>query len=296
MRRTFFILHNPNAGSAARRHYHVALTLLRVHGAHIELLETSRHGEGMRVTGQAALSGSFDAIVAAGGDGTVHDAAEGLAGSLVPLGIVPTGTANVFAREVGLLLSPERVARTLLYGKVRDIPLGQINRRPFLFVVGVGFDAEAVRHFETTGTRQLGRAGLVVPAIRTLLSDSPRLLQITTDRGSSEAEWVIVTRAKHYAGGLLLSSQADVTQTKFWVVRFGGRGPLVRLRQLSALAFGLIRYDPDVSIEAAEWVRVEGDAATPVQVDGEMLGALPIEITLNSQGLQLIMPTVDGVH
>jgi diacylglycerol kinase (ATP) len=90
-----------------------------------------------------------------------------------------------------------------------------------------------------------------------------------------------VTRAQRYAGGLLLSRKASINQTAFHVVRFGGRGILVRLRQLSALACGLIGYDPDVTIESAKWVRVDGDAATPVQVDGESLGRLPLEVTLN---------------
>ena len=100
MRHKLFILHNPNAGPTARRHYHLILNLLRNAGAQAELAETSRHGEGMRVTAEAARSGGFDAIVAAGGDGTVHDAAEGLLGSDTPLGVIPMGTANVFLWEL----------------------------------------------------------------------------------------------------------------------------------------------------------------------------------------------------
>ncbi len=291
MRLTFFVLHNPNAGRSARRHYHSTLTLLGEAGAHAEVVETGRHGEGMSLTAEAARSGKFDAIVAAGGDGTVHDAAEGLLGTPAPLGIIPMGTANVFAREVGLSLTPERVASTLLYGTARAIPVGQINARPFLFVVGIGFDAEAVAHFEASGSRQLGQAGLVGPVVRALVSHSDSVLHVTTDTGRSEAQWVIVTRVPRYAGGLLLSRNANITQTKFYVVQFGGHGPLVRLRQLSALACGLIRYDPDVTIEAAEWVRVESDTPVPIQVDGEMLGALPAEIAVHPQRLQLIFPT-----
>ena len=65
------------------------------------------------------------------------------------------------------------------------------------------------------------------------------------------------------------------------------------MRQLAALACGLVRFDPDVRIEVANWVRVEGGAAdTPVQVDGEMLGALPVEISLHPQRLQLILPVM----
>ena len=175
-------------------------------------------------------------------------------------------------------------------GKIGTIPLGQINGQPVLFVVGIGFDARAVRQFETTGTRQLGQAGFVSPLVHALLSESNRSVQIATDRGKTEAEWVIVTRARRYAGGFLLCKEAGLTQTRFHVLRFRGRGPLVRLRQLAALACGLVRSDPDVSIEGADWVRVEGDAEAPVQVDGEMLGALPVEISLHPKQLHLIVP------
>jgi len=106
------------------------------------------------------------------------------------------GTANVFAREAGLPFSPERVAHTLLYGTVRAIPVGQINDRPFLFVVGIGFDAEAVAHFETSGTRQLGQLGLIGPVLRALLSHRDVALRVTTDGGRKEAQWVIVTRVQ----------------------------------------------------------------------------------------------------
>ena len=290
MKRALFILHNPKAGPAARRHYRAVLCLLREKGASTEIAETSRHGEGMRVAAEAAVSGRFDAIVAAGGDGTVHDVASGVLGSSTPLGIIPTGTANVFAREVGLPSSPGGVANMLLHGKVRTIPVGQINGRPFLFVVGIGFDAEAVRYFEAEGTRRLGRFGLVGPVGRALLSNRGSILRVTTDHGIQTAEWIIVTRAQRYAGGLLLSREAGVAQKQFHVVRFGGHGPLVRLRQLSALACGLIRYDPDVTIEAAGGVRVEGDESTPIQVDGEILGTLPVDISLHSERLPLIFP------
>lgn len=290
MRHRFFVVHNPNAGVVARRHFDSVVALLKNSGASLECLNTSRHGEGMRAATDAALSARFDAVVAAGGDGTVHDVAGGLRGTPVPMGIIAMGTANVFAREVGIPTSPDRIASTLMNGEVSTIPLGQINGQPVLFVVGIGFDAEAVRRFETAGTRKFGQAGFVMPVLQALLSERSRSLRVTTDHGSGEAQWVIVTRARRYAGGFLLSKDAGVTRPKFHVLRFRGRGPIVRLQQLAALASGLIGFDPGVIIEIADWVRVEGDPDTPVQVDGEMLGTLPVEIRIHPQPLQLILP------
>ncbi len=97
-RRGFFIVHNPNSGQEARRFYVAVLSHLRSSGANIEVVETASHGQGMVVARAAAQSGQFDAVVAAGGDGTIHDVAEGLLDQAPPLGIILAGTANVFAR------------------------------------------------------------------------------------------------------------------------------------------------------------------------------------------------------
>jgi diacylglycerol kinase (ATP) len=290
LRARFLIIHNPNAGPMARHLYRATLSRLTRRGANVEIVETASHGEGMKAAAEAALSGRFDAVVAAGGDGTVHDAAEGLVGHSIPLGILPLGTGNVFARELKLPRSPEALARTLLFGGVRSIPLGQANGRPFLFVVGVGFDAEAVRLFESEGNRTLGRAGYIRPVLRALLSHQDQSLRVRTRREEAKAQWVVVTRIKRYAGGLILVPQADMHQPRLYVMRFVGSGPLNRLRQLSALALGLLRYDPAVHLEAANWIRIDGNRTVPVQIDGEVLGELPLKISVHPKHLKLIFP------
>ena len=95
-----------------------------------------------------------------------------------------------------------------------------------------------------------------------------------TRREEARVQWVVVTRIKRYAGGLILVPQADVHQPSFYIVRFVGSGPVNRLRQLSALALGLLPYDPAVHLEAADWVRIDGNRTVPVQIDGEVLGVL----------------------
>jgi diacylglycerol kinase family enzyme len=108
--------------------------------------------------------------------------------------------------------------------------------------------------------------------------------------GGPNAQSVVVTRIKRYAGGLILVPQADVYQPTLYVVRFVGSGLVNRVRQLSALAFGLLRYDPEVHLDAADWVRLEGNQTVPVQIDGEVLGELPLEISIHPKRLRLIFP------
>jgi diacylglycerol kinase family enzyme len=88
----------------------------------------------------------------------------------------------------------------------------------------------------------------------------------------------------------MLVPQADLHQERLYVLSIVGSGPLNRIRQLSALALGLLRYDPGVRVEAVNWVRIDGDPVTPVQIDGEVLGALPLEIGLHPNRLNLIFP------
>ena len=289
MRTRLLIIHNPNAGPTARQLYRATLSRLKHLGARTEIVETTRHGEGMTAAADAAQSGRFDAVVAAGGDGTVHDVAEGLVGQSTPLGIIPMGTGNVFARELNLPRSPDELATMLLDGEVRAIPIGQVNGRPFLFVVGVGFDAEAVRLFESEGTRQLGQIGFVWPVLRALFSHDDRSLRVRTDRGEANAQWVIVTRVKRYAGNFMLAPDADLREPLLYVLSIKGVGPLSRIRQLAALAVGVLSRDPAVHLESATSLRIDGDRRVPVQIDGEELGELPLEVSIHPQRLRIIL-------
>ena len=290
MRTQFFIVRNPNAGPENRNFYDSVLSRLGRLGCSAEIIETSRHGDGMKAAASAAASGRFDAVIAAGGDGTVHDVAAGIVGHPVPLGIIATGTANVLAGELGLPRTAEKIAQILCEGRVGTLPVGMANGRPFLFVAGIGFDAEAVRLFESSGNRRLGRAGLALPALRAVFSDEERPLRVETANGTREAHWVIVTRVKRYAANLMLAPDADWRQAAFHVLSMRGSGPLVRMRQLSALAIGCLRYDPGVTLERTDRVRISGDPGTPVQIDGELMGKLPLEISIHPQPINCILP------
>lgn len=283
-------MHNPKAGSLAHDLYAGTLRRLRALGARVEIIETARHGDSVNVVADAARSGQFDAILAAGGDGTVHHAVEGLIGSDTPLGIIPMGTANVFAREISLPRSPGPLAKALLEGATRSIAVGQVNDRPFLFVVGVGFDAEAVRIFERESTRKWGQAGYVWPIMRALFSYKDRPVRVVSARGSADSQWVLVTRTKHYAGEFVLAPGASLENPILHVIRVEGTGPLTRARQLSALALGHLGDDPAVTVEVTDRVRLEGDSTIPVAIDGEALGELPLDIGIHPERLAVIFP------
>lgn len=290
MRTRFFIIHNSRAGRYGRYIFDTTLKTLRASGADVESVSTEQLGDGTLRAREAMQSAAFDAIVAAGAERTIRDVATGLVGSAMPLGVIPTGTGNVFARELGYSFAPFALARTLQAGPVERMPLGEVNGEPFLSVVGVGFDAEAVRHLEAVNLRFLGRASFVYPVLRALMGRPCRQLIVETDSGRYRAHWVIVSRVKRYAGDLLLTPDAGLAKPGMYVIRFQGAGRMNRLRHLSALVTGLLPRDPHISVEAAQRVTITGDPKCPVQIDGEFRGALPLEIGLHPERLSVIMP------
>lgn len=290
MRTRFFIIHAPRASRYGRYISDTTLEALRDSGCHVESVSTERHADGTLLSREAIQSGAFDAVVAAGGGRMIRDVATGLVGGAIPLGIIPTGTGNVLAGELGYSFAPFAIARTLQAGSVERIPLGEVNGEPFLSIVGVGFDAEAVRHFAAVNPRFLGRASFVYPVLRALAGRPSRPLVVATESGRHRAHWVIISRVKRYAGDLLLTPKAGLAKPGMYVIRFAGTGRIKRLRHLSALVMGLLPRDPHVSIEAAQCVTITGDPECAVQIDGEFKGALPLEIGLHPERLGVIMP------
>lgn len=177
-----------------------------------------------------------------------------------------------------------------------EIPVGEINARPFLFVTGVGLDAEAVRRFENQGSRRFGRLGLMAPVLRALVFHRDEPLRIETDSGTDEARWVIVTRVRRYAANLMLAPEADVRGSRLHVLAMSGRGRLIRMAQLLFLAAGYLRFGPGVTFTVTSRVRIHGDPRVPVQTDGEVAGRLPLDIGIHSKKLTVIQgfPKKDG--
>ena len=289
MRRRLFIIANPRTGRGKRAMLLETCRFLHEAGAKVEMAITARRGEGAKLAARAVESGLFDAVIAAGGDGTAHDVAQGLIGSEVPLGIVPLGTANVLAREIGMKPAPDALAETLLFGPARTIRPGVANGQPFLFVVGIGFDAAAVRHFEAGGYRRMGLGGLAPPVLRALAEGTDWPLAVEIDGTRQEAHWLIVTRVPRYAANILLCEEASLFSDTLCAVLFRG-GRAARLRQLAAMLAGLVRHEPSISIHRARQLHVTGPAATPVQIDGESAGRLPLLLTIGEENLRLIFP------
>lgn len=272
----------------------------------VEMTETARRGHATRLARSAASNG-FDVVVVLGGDGTLNEAANGLAGTDTALAALPGGSTNVFARIVGLPDDPVDAAGQLLDALERDavarIGLGAVDGRYFLFHCGIGFDAAVVQLVESRGPlkRWAGHPLFVYAATRTWLNRSHRRrapMQVRDADGETLAESVftIVLNANPYT---YLGGRAfDL------VPGLGLHEPLVAvtlpslaLRRLlpvgvRALRSGDVRgLTATTVLEGLSDLTVTADPPIEYQADGDHLGAAPrLRIRWAPEALRLVLP------
>ncbi|WP_114394784.1 diacylglycerol/lipid kinase family protein [Oleisolibacter albus] len=297
--RRFLLIHNPAAGLRRPGLLPRTLGALRALGAGLELRETAGAGDAERLAtaaGAEAAALGFDAVLAAGGDGTINEVVNGLARSgppTLPLGIIPLGTANVLAAELGLPREPADLALRLVQAPPRSIALGRANGRLFVQMAGVGLDARVVAGMDPALKRRLGRGAYVLGGWAGILR-GPGLdyaVEVTRPDGWSEqyrAASVILCRGHFYGGRFVLAPQADLARAQFQLCLYLRPGRLAALSYATSLVLGGTVRRADVRVLTAIRVRIDGPAGEPVQGDGDIIARLPLTAEIAPFPLQVL--------
>ncbi|MDG1996239.1 MAG: diacylglycerol kinase family protein, partial [Emcibacteraceae bacterium] len=140
------IIYNPNAGKKSKEMLFNVLTELEVHKVRYDLEATQYAGHGIKIAKRLSKDDNVNLIIAAGGDGTINEVLNGIIGSSKKLGIIPLGTANVLAKEIGLKIHPKHIADTLIKQKSVKIFPAMINKKYFSLMASIGYDAHAVQN------------------------------------------------------------------------------------------------------------------------------------------------------
>lgn len=289
MRRRFLVLVNPTAGVKGRAPLPRVVAALERAGAEVTTMTPSSGADTRRRAADAAAARSFDAIVAAGGDGTFREVAIGALGTDMPVGLIPAGNGNVLARDIGLGRDPAHIARALLAGSTAPLSGGLANGEPFFLMAGAGFDARVAAGLSRSLQNRLGSLAYAPPIAATLLAPPDRL-RVTVDGIGREAGWVVVANARHYAGGFELVSGTSAVEPGLHAVLFPPKGRAALLGGLLALAAGRLHLHPGVEIVPCRRVDVAADRPVPVEVDGDPFAATPLVIEPASRSLRLILP------
>jgi diacylglycerol kinase (ATP) len=285
------VLANPSAG--ARRGGSAGEAAARVAsraGCAVTLQRTTQPGDARAFASRAAPEG-FDLVLVAGGDGTINEAANGLAGSDVALGIAPAGTMNLLARIVGLPLDPAAAVSRVIDGYHRlAFKPGTAGERAFLLMAGAGFDAWVLRELLRGVSSKIGFGDYVRGALRGLRSfPFPRLV-VTHDGGRSEAHTAIVGRAPLYGGFLRPTPHADLAVDALELCALSG-GAARFARIVPRLWSGAHGRCSGVTLLPVRRVEIEASIEdVPYHVDGELSGTLPVVIGLSERILVLATP------
>ena len=302
-RRRILIIANPAAGRSwlRRRRLDRIVAALRRRGCTVVLRQSGpTPGDVERLAREAETD--FEVIVAAGGDGTINAIANGLAngiaegiakgigGSARPIAILPFGTANVLAHEIGLPRNAEALAEMIAAGPVQAIRPGMVDGRLFLTMASTGFDAETVATVDPRLKRWLGRLAFVWAILLRLLSYRDCTLTVAVDGVTHRAATVVASRGKLYAGPYVIASEADLAAPILHLVLLRRSGRLAVLRYLAALLSGQIARRDDVVTLRAQRATVSCSSAVRVQADGEPTGRLPATFAVAEQPLRLVHP------
>lgn len=270
-----------------------AVDVFTAAGWDLTLETTSRPGDATDLA-RAAVESGADAVIVAGGDGTLNEAVQGLAGSETALGYVPYGTVNVWAREMRLPLQAEGAARELVAGRLERVDLGVADGRYFLLMASVGFDSEVLRRAQ--GMEQYKHRFGVLPYVATGLSTAPLFRGVDVELRYDglirrvQALMLVIGNTRLYGGRFQLTPNAVANDGWLDLCIIKGRGPLALVRQsLPVLLSGTISHS-DVDVLRVREVSVQADEPIPVQMDGELAGATPMRFAVAPRALSVIVP------
>jgi YegS/Rv2252/BmrU family lipid kinase len=287
--RRVLVVMNPAAGRRRGAFCRRVLSELTRLGCLVTVRVTAGPGDAEAMA-RAAAPAEVDVVAAAGGDGTVNEVANGLVGRGLPLAVIPLGTANVVAAELGLPARAKALARVIAGGPPRPVRLGLANGRRFVQMAGVGFDAHVVAAVTPGLKRVLGKAAYVLRSLTGMARFPFPSYRLLIDGAEHRAASAIVARGHFYGGRFVCAPTARLEEPRFQVCLFERRGAWNVLRYGFGLLTGLLSRFPDVRVLAATEVIVEGPAGEPVQGDGDVLTRLPLTARIDDATLDVVMP------
>ena len=285
------IIANPVAGGGKGRPYGEALRgALRSKGHDAELLVTRGPGEAVEL----ARASRSEYVVGVGGDGTVNEVLNGLADPEQRIAILPVGTANVIARELGLPRQPGALAALIDQRDVRVLDTASCNGRRFLQSAGCGFDAAVVREVHAGRGKRLSYAGYVRPILRTLRTYTFPNVRVYAngDLVCTDGQYAIVGNCVNSVGVFPLTPEAALDSGKLDLVVFRDL-TLFRMARLAAASFrrGFAQRPDLIYLQCSEarFEPVEG-VTVYLQVDGDPAGELPAVISIAPSSLRIAAP------
>jgi YegS/Rv2252/BmrU family lipid kinase len=291
------VIINPISGAGRRRDLararaELAAAIIDEHRLDGEVFVTERSGHARELT-HAARRRGVTLLVAWGGDGTVNEVGSALIGSDASLAIVPGGSGNGLARELGIPRDPSSAFRVIFEGRTRVIDAGELDGHMFFNVAGIGLDARVAHRFAIGGLERRGFVRYLELAAREILSFTPVDCSLTTDDDGSVCRvrplLIAIANARQYGNGALIAPDARLDDGKLDIVIVEHRAPWRVLVQAPRLFSGTVAQVPGVSIRRALSAVISADAPLVYHVDGEPhVGGLSVKARIHPGALRVV--------
>ncbi|MFH1804978.1 MAG: diacylglycerol kinase family protein [Pseudomonadota bacterium] len=285
------IIFNPRAGGNKQR---LLSAILQRAGLHVDLLQTTHPGHARELARRVRAR---QKLFVAGGDGSLNEALNGLLDAkldghdIPPLGIIPLGTANVLAVEVGLGTGASAVAAYLNDPVPVWVRPGMVNGRAFFLMVGVGTDADTVAGVSLKLKRMIGKGAYVWEGLRNIIFPHHRDFEVNIGRDQYRVSGMVATRAAHYGGKFIIAPDASLTENSLHIVLMPGNSIGALARYGLALTLNRLHEQSDVTVTMTQHLTITSHCGpAPMQIDGESAGMLPCEISLSPWPVQLMVP------
>jgi len=290
------LISNPKTGRyiSRRKTVQELASDLQSLGIDVELKLTKGPGDATEIAAQAAGNGSTDVIVA-GGDGTINEAIQGLVGTDSRLGILPRGTANVLARELGLPMNVDEALSVAARGKTRRIHFGIATnettkeQRHFVLMAGIGLDASVVRRVNPGLKKRIGKGAFWLSGLSHLATWHPQKFSLEIDGKNYTATFAAIGKATRYGGDIMVTPRASLDEPEFEVCLIETFSRIRYLQFLSQAMRSGMGHDRE-GIRFLKTKKVRAVGAAPVQVDGELVGHLPMTFEISPYSLEVIVP------
>jgi diacylglycerol kinase (ATP) len=240
-----------------------------------------------------AVREGYKIVVAAGGDGTINEVVNGLAGSDATLGLLPLGTMNVYAAELRIPSNQIRRCWDIIHeGHVRRVDLARANAQCFVQLAGVGFDAQAVAGVDWQAKKHFGPLSYLISAAKVATLKPPRLRIESEGRPDLEGSFVLVGNGRYYGGKVVVFKQAVIDDGKLDVLVFKNLGYLDIVRYLQGIFTGTHLSLPDVEYFQTRHLIVSSATGddVPFEADGELVGYAPVTFQIAHRGLKVLTP------
>lgn len=270
---------------------------LRSQGWQVDMA-CSRHPSHATELARAAAAGGCRTVIACGGDGTINEVVNGLTGSETCLGVIPGGTANVWAREVGIPRNPLRAVQALAYGERRRLDVGVAGGRYFLLMAGLGLDGHVINALAPALKEHFGAAAYVWTSLWEGLRYRAHPARVTIDDKAIDVSllFMVVGNTRNYGGVLEIASRAQADDGLLDVCIFCGHTVLGSLGHLVRVFTGRHLKAPGIIYQRGRRVTVETKGPAFVQVDGDLFTTTPITIEVKPLALTVSLPPGKGQH